>query len=301
MSWGWGLSLVVLATLCWSTSGIFINFVIDGSGISPWGLAFWRDLGTFTCLLVGLALFRPDLLRVKRRDLPWLGAMGAFSTGLLHVLWIASVMINGVAVSTVIQCNGLALITVGAWLIWREPLTRYKITAIVLASIGTVLISRLDGLGETQITTTGLLVALALAVTYSGLSLFGKKLAGDYNPWTVLVYIFGFATLTLLPFQIGLPIPWPVPLSVLGYFAALVLLPTTLGFGLYNTSLHHLQASVASIVATLEVPFAAIASYIVLGERLDGWQVLGAALVISGVILLSWPRQRLQVARAASE
>jgi DME family drug/metabolite transporter len=293
-SQGLGLLLVVLATAVWSTSGIFINFIVNGSGISPWGLAFWRDLSTFVCLLAGLALFRRDLLRVNRRDLPWLGAMGAISIGLFHVLWITSVMVNGVAVSTVIQCNGPVIVTIVAWLLWREPLTRNKIAAIVLAFIGTVLISRLDGLGQAQITTTGLLIALSLAVAYSGLSLFGKKLAGDYNPWTVLVYIFGFAALTLLPFQIGVSTPWPISPDVLGYFAAWVLLPTILGFWLYNSSLHHLQASVASIVATLEVPFAAIVSYITLGERLDGWQILGAALVVSGVILLSLPQERLQ-------
>jgi DME family drug/metabolite transporter len=293
--------LVVLATACWSTSGTFINLIVSGSSFSPWGLAFWRDLSTFVCLLVGVALLRPGLLRVKRRDLPWLAAMGTLSTGLLHVLWVTSVMLNGVAVSTVIQCNGPAIVTIVAWLLWREPLTRHKITAIVLAFIGTVLISRLEGLGEAQITTSGLLVALSLAVAYSGLSLFGKKLAGDYSPWTVLVYIFGFAALTLLPFQIGVAIPWPVSSTLLGYFAAWVLLPTIMGFTLYNTSLHHLQASVASIMATLEVPFAAIVSYITLGERLDGWQILGAALVVSGVILLSLPQERLQTAGVAAE
>jgi hypothetical protein len=38
------LSFVVLATTCWSTSGIFINWVVNGSGISAVGLAFWLDL-----------------------------------------------------------------------------------------------------------------------------------------------------------------------------------------------------------------------------------------------------------------
>jgi drug/metabolite transporter (DMT)-like permease len=77
---GIGLLLVVLATVCWSTSGLFISLIVSGSGISPWGLAFWRDLGTFTCLLVGMLLLGSrERLRVKRRDLPWLAAMGAIS------------------------------------------------------------------------------------------------------------------------------------------------------------------------------------------------------------------------------
>ncbi len=76
MSAGVGLALVVLATLFWSTSGLFVNLIVNGSGISAIALAFWRDLTTFLCLLGGLAAIKPALLRVHRADLPWLAAMG---------------------------------------------------------------------------------------------------------------------------------------------------------------------------------------------------------------------------------
>ena len=288
---GIGLLLVVLATACWSTSGLFISLIVRGSGISPWGLAFWRDLGTFTCLLVGMVLLGSrERLRVKRRDLPWLAAMGAISIGMFHVLWNMAVLINGVSVATVIQANAPIFVAVMAWLLWREPLTHRKIIAIVLAFVGTVLIARLDGLGATQISLIGLLIALAAAFAYGGFSLFGKKLIGHYTPWTILLYAFGFGALVLLPFQIRAPIPRPLAPQVLGWYAGLILLSTICGFGLYTTGLRHLQASVAAIVATTEVVFAAVVSYIVLGERLDGWQILGAILVVGGVILLSWPR-----------
>jgi drug/metabolite transporter (DMT)-like permease len=294
-----GLAFVVLATACWSTSGLFISLVVRGSGISPWGLAFWRDLSTFSALLIIIAIFRPVArLQVKRRDLPWLAAMGAISIGLFHVMWNTAVLVNGVSVATVIQANAPIFVTLMAWLLWREPLTRRKIGAIVLAFLGTVLIARLDSLGSAQVTLFGLVIALGAALAYGGYSLFGKKLVGDYSPWTILVYVFGFGALTLLPFQIGSALPWPVPSSVLGFFAALVLLSTISGFVLYTTGLGRLQASVAAIVATTEVPFAAIVSYIALGERLDGWQILGAVLVISGVMLLSWPKGWLKYVRA---
>jgi DME family drug/metabolite transporter len=286
-----GLLLVVLATACWSTSGLFVSLVVKGSGISPWGLAFWRDLGTFTCLLVGMLLLSPhQRLRVKRRDLPWLAATGAISIGLFHVLWNMAVLINGVSVSTVIQANAPVFVTVMAWLLWREPLTWRKFTAIGLALVGTLLISRLDGLGATQVTLFGLLIALGAAFAYGGFSLFGKKLVGDYTSWTILLYAFGFGALVLLPFQIRTAIPWPFSLRLFGSYTALVLLSTISGFAFYITGLRRLQASVAAIIATIEVPFAAIISYVILLERLGRWQILGAVLVVSGVMLLTWPR-----------
>lgn len=291
-----GLLLVVLATSFWATSSLFINLVIKGSSLSPLGLAFWRDLGTFTCLAGGMALFRPELLRVRRQDLPWLAAMGAISIGFFHVMWNMAVLFAGAAVATVLQSNAPICVTLLAWLIWREPLTRRKIGAIGLAFVGTVLISRLHGLSQSHLTLTGLLSGLAAAISYSGLSLFGKKLTGDYSPWTVLTYAFGFGTLVLLPLQLYVPLPWPVAPGVLAAYAALVLLPSISGFGLYTTALRRLPASVASIVATTEVPFAAIMAYVALGERLDGWQILGAILVVGGVILLSWSQGSQRVA-----
>jgi DME family drug/metabolite transporter len=286
-----GFIMVLLATAFWSTSGIFIRFVSDGSAIQPVGLAFWRDLFTFLVLLLGLALFAPHLLKVRRQDLSWLFAMGAISIGAFHVLWNTSILLNGVSVSTVIQCNAPVFVTLAAWALWKEPLTKLKLAAILFAFVGIVLITRLDRLQDMSITLVGLGVALLSAVFYGTFSLLGKKLTGAYSSWTVLVYVFGFAALTLLPFQFGQgAMPWTFTPDVLGWFAGLILLTTVAGFGLYTAGLRRLEASVASITSNSEVAFAALLSYLVLGERLDAWQILGAVLVVGGVSLLSLPR-----------
>ena len=72
-----GITLVILATVFWSTSGIFISLILQSWEIGVVSLAFWRDLSTFLTLLAGIAILRPSLLRVKRKDLGWLMAMGA--------------------------------------------------------------------------------------------------------------------------------------------------------------------------------------------------------------------------------
>lgn len=287
-----GILTVLLACLCWSTSGIFISLISREGAISPVGIAFWRDLLTFIVLLLGILALKPSLLHIERRDLLWLALMGSFSIGLFHVVWNISILVNGVAVSTVLQSNAPMVVTIVAWLLWREPLTWRKLLAIFLALVGTALISRIDNILSQQIAGQAFLLGLATALLYATMSLFGKKLAGSYRPWTILVYIFGFATLTLLPFQIGDGFTTPHTLAGIVYFIGMVLFTTIGGFALYTLSLRSLQASVASIVAIAEVPFASIVSYIVLAERLDLWQVSGGLLVIAGVLLLSWPVRR---------
>lgn len=289
-----GILIVISATIFWSTSGIFISLIVRNWKISAISLAFWRDLATFLTLLVGTAILRPALLRIKPKDLPWLLAMGAISIGFFHVLWNTSVLLIGASVSTVIQSNAPIFVTLLGWVIFKEALTIYKIAAITLAVAGTILISGTLGMSTIQISELGLAAALFSAIFYGAFSLFGKKLTGEYNSWTILLYIFGFATLTLLPFQILNPSPVPYRFPALSYFIGLILISTISGFALYTIALGRLQASIASIAATSEIVFAAIFAYLVLSERLNTWQILGAALVISGVVLASLPNGNLK-------
>lgn len=283
-----GITLIILATVFWSTSGIFISRIIQQSGIGAVNLAFWRDLGTFLIVLSGMSLLHPQLLHIKPRDIPWFFAMGG-SIGAFHALWNTAVVLNGASIATVIQSDSPIFVTVMAWVFFKEPLTKRKFAAIALSIAGTILISGLYGMGSLQVTGYGVTIALASAVMYGLVSLFGKKLVGNYSSWTVLLYTFGIAALLLLPLQFAAPIPWPVSTQVQLLFAGLVLITTVSGYALYTTALKILQVSVASIMNTTEVAFAAILAYLILGERLDLWQIVGAALVVSGVILISLP------------
>jgi len=136
-------------------------------------------------------------------------------------------------------------------------------------------------------------MGLGIPATYATFNLFGKQLAGRYHSLTILTYGFGFGALTLLPFQLFTPQPWPVPGSSWLWLAALVGLSTIIPFSIYTFGLSQLAASVASILAMTEIPLAYLYAYLLLGERLTIVQFGGAALVVSGVLLLSWRRWRI--------
>jgi len=284
-----GAPLIILATAFWSTGGIFITQVIEGSNLTPINLAFWRDLSTFTLLFLGIAILRPSLLRVMRRDIPWLIGMGIISIGLFHVLWNTSIMTNGMAIATVLQSNAPIFVTIIARLFLKEALTRFKVAAILFSTLGTILIANVEGFGGMKITLRGLLIGLASAFAYGSVSLFGKKLSGNYSPWTILTYGFGIGTLTLLPFQLSSPSASLLPVAA--SFVKLIFITTLSGYLLYFMGLQKLPASVGSILSTSEVPFAALVAYLVMKEAMTGWQIIGAILVVGGVVLVSLPQR----------
>jgi DME family drug/metabolite transporter len=288
-----GYLTVLIATACWGTSGIFVKFIMASSDVTALALAFWRDLFTFLVLLTGVGLLRPawpDLVRrVQRRDLRWLVGLGT-SLGIFHVFWNLGVFLNGAAVATVQQAAMPAIVAVAAWLIWHEPLTWNKILAIILTFAGTVLVSGLDVLGQAELTLSGLLIGLGIPFAYASWNLFGKKARECYSPLVTLTFGFGFGALVLLPFQFFTPQPWPVPGLSWLWFAGLIFISTIIPFSTYTFGLGRLPASVASILAMTEIPIVAVYTYFLLDEALAAHQVLGAVLVVGGVLLLSWPR-----------
>ena len=284
---------VMLATVFWATSALFVKLVLDSGEISALALAFWRDLATFLTLLIGLLLLKPEALRVKRRDLKWLIALGG-SLGTFHVFWNLAVFLNGAAVATVQQAAMPAIVAVAAWLVWRESLTSQKILAVVLTFVGTVLVSGVEILGETNLTLGGFLVGLGTPVMYAAWNLFGKQVRGDYGPFTILTYGFGFGALVLLPFQFFTPQPWPVPSAAWLPFAGLIGIATVAGFSIYTFSLGRLEASVATILAMAEIPIVAVYATLLLHERLTPDEVLGSLLVVAGVLMLYWRRRKRQ-------
>jgi drug/metabolite transporter (DMT)-like permease len=284
---GPGYLAVLAASATWATSGIFIKLVLDGSAVSPVTLAFRRDLFTFLALFVSLLLYRPSLLAVNRRHLKWLAGLGCLGLGIMHLSWNFGVIMNGVAVSTVQQAVMPIIVALVAMAIWSEAFTARKALAIGMTLSGAVLVSGLVGAAQVSLLSAELLIGFAIPVSYAMFSLFGKPLAGVYHPLTIITYGFAFAALTLAPFRLLTGRPWSMDGSAIALMVGLVFLSTIFPFAVYTVALRWLQVGVAGILCMAEIPFAALYSFLFLGERLSLLQYGGALAVVAGVVLLN--------------
>ena len=257
------------------------------SPLSPVGLAFWRDLMTSLVLLLGILIFKPKLLKIKWKDLPWLVGMGVISIGSMHFFWNKAVVLLGASMATVLQYNAPILVTILARFLYNESLTSRKLAAIFLAAVGTLMVASLLTKNSLSIQPYGLMIAILSSISFASLSLFGKKLSQDYSPWSILFYIFAFGTVTLFLYQSGSPDSWPLESGIITWVLVLVFISTILGFGAYTQALTFLPASIASITTTSEIIFASILAYLFLGETLGPWQIIGAIFIISGVVLVA--------------
>lgn len=294
-----GYKTAFFSALILATTAIFIRYLTQTYNLPPLVLAFWRDAFTASFLFVALRLFSPQLLKVKRQHLIYLIIYGLI-VALFNALWTLSVALNGAAISTVLVYSSGAFTALLGWWLLKESLGWIKLLAVVLSLSGCTLISGVWDSGAWQTNLVGILTGILSGLCYAIYTLLGRSASQrGLNPWTTLLYSFGFATVFLLLFNLlpGNPLPgaavspadffW-LGNSLTGWSILLLLAigPTLVGYGLYNVSLVYLPSSVVNLIATLEPVFTAVIAYLLLGERLSEVQLLGSGIILTGIAFL---------------
>ncbi len=294
-----GYTIALVSAVILSTTAIFIRYLTQTYHLPALVLAFWRDGFVVLTLLVVLGLFYPRLLRVNQPHLAYLAGYGLV-LAIFNALWTLSVTLNGAAVATVLAYCSAAFTALLGWWLLKERLDWAKLLAVLFCLGGCVLVSGALDPAAWGGNLIGILTGVLSGLGYAIYSLMGRSAAQrGLNPWTTLLYTFAFATVFLLVFNLlpGGFLPGaaagPADFFSLGSAVAgwgvLFLLaagPTVAGFGLYNVSLGYLPSSVANLIATLEPAFTALIAYVLLGERLNGVQVGGSLMILTGVVFL---------------
>ena len=294
-----GYTFALISAAILATTAIFIRYLTQTYQLPALVLAFWRDGFVTLTLLLVLRWLQPHLLRVSRQHLGYLVTYG-FVLALFNASWTESVALNGAALATVlVYCSAGFTALLGWWLL-KERLDWIKLLAVAFSLGGCVLVADALNPAAWQTNLIGILTGILAGLGYAVYTLMGRSASQrGLNPWTSVVYTFGFAALFLLAFNLlpGEVLPGAAvraadlfwlgdALEGWGILFLLAAGPTLLGFGLYNTSLSYLPSSVVNLIVTLEPPFTAIIAYFLLGERLTGMQIFGGLVILAGVVLL---------------
>ena len=293
-----GYGTLLIGTILWSSAAVFIGYLTGHFELPPMVLAFWRDVFVFLAILIVLGIRAPALLKPGKQHLIFLCGYGLILAS-FNTLFTRSVAINGAAVATVLTYSSPAFTAVAGRFLWHERVDAYKIIALVLSCAGCVLVSGAHTLEAWQGNALGIVVGLVSGFIFALYNIMGKTSAmKGLNSWTVMLYIFAFASVFLAMGQrtgtllwLSRPLAQGIPglqETLLGWGTLLLLSlgPTIGGYGLYTASLKHLPAVTANLVVTLEPALTAVQSYLFLGERLTSLQMIGGVMIISSVCLV---------------
>ena len=280
-----GALLCLVAAGSFALQPILVRLAFDGgAGVASVGAIRFA----LAAVVLGV-LARSAIAAAPMRTLLAPFLLGLTIYGLETGLFFASLERIDVSLASLLMCSYPALVVAGAVLLRRERASRRRAAALAVALVGVALVLA-GGVGG-AIDPVGIGLALGAAIAYAAYVLVSDSLLGTTEPLVLATMLCaGAAVAFALAGGATGSLESPRP-STLLVVAAIALVATVLPIAAFLGGVHRIGPSRATILGTVEPPVTIALSALVFGERLGPVQLLGAALVVSGVVILQLRRR----------
>ena len=273
------LPAVAVGVLAVSAAAIFIRLA-DAPALA---VAFWRStLGVL--VLLPFTLYRRDAFP-RGRALAG-GIASGVALGAHFGFWISSLGYTSVAASVVLVCTQPVFVAILAYLVFGERTSPLSFLGILVALVGTVVISSDGSVGSA--TLFGNTLAVIGAITVAVYILVGRSLRTTgvgVLPYSIVVYSSAAATLLPAALYSGAPL-WGYSGETWFWLGAITLGPQILGHTVFNWALRYVEASIISGTILAEPVVSALLAWLILTERPVLLTLLGGVVVLAGLFLL---------------
>ena len=277
---------ILLAGTLWGMIGIFFN-LLSGLGFTQMQVVAIRAVTAALVLGAYILVRDPALLRVRLRDCWCFVGTGIISLVFFNWCYFTAMETTSLAVAAVLLYTAPVFVMLFSAVLFREPIGRRKVLALVMTFAGCLLVAGMPGGGS--VSPRGFLTGLGAGVGSALYSIFSRfALEKGYSSATISLYTFLFAGAAALP------------LSRLWEAGALLVRPEAaagaLGIGvlccvfpylLYTRGLAGVETGQAAIMATVEPAVAALVSFALYGESLLGAKGAGILLIFAAVAVLN--------------
>jgi drug/metabolite transporter (DMT)-like permease len=275
-----GTILVIVSAVSFGFMPIFARFAYaQGVGVDE--LLFVRFLLAF--LIMGTLLAASHrLVLPKRMDLLALIVLGALGYFLQSAFYFSALLFSPVAIVALLLYTYPVFVTVGAYLLGWEQVSRRLAGAFIIALIGLVLVANPFG------TAIGLGVFLAFgsAIVYTIYILGGSKVLRRVKGDVAAFYVMGAASVSfgLTGALTGLiRLNW----DVAGWFWVIIIavICTVLAATTFFLGISRIGPSRAALISLMEPVTAVLLSLTLFGNRLTISQWFGGLLILVSTVI----------------
>ncbi len=275
-------------------SAIFVRWAdIPGSAS-----AFYRVFIAACILLPWRAARQPA--GAKRRApgrRAWLMAVAAgVFFGLDLAFFNTAIMRSSAATTSLLGSNAPVFVGLGSWLLLRRRPHRLFWAGLAASTIGIALMiwagaaasSAAPGDAAVRHDVIGDLMAIAAALCFAGYILAVAEARNSMDTLTLNAIAMAVSTATLFPICLAIGAPlWNYPAAT---WTALLWLGVVSQVGAYLAiayALGHLPATIVSVGLLAQAPLTALLAATLLHERLAPLQLIGGALVLGGIYIVT--------------
>ncbi len=293
-----GYLLYLVAATLFALNGTVAKTAMLG-GVDATRLSQLRTTGAFLILLAFVALANRPALRLRRGEVPLLLVFGILGVAATQALYFVSITRLPIGVSLLIEFTAPLMVAVWFRFALHQPTRPAVWVGLAMALSGLAVVAQvwagftLDPLGVA----TAVAAAAALALYYVTADM---QVRGPHrrDPVSLTMWGMGAAALFWAVVEPWWTFPWSTftgtttvggaggaEASIALLTGYVVLLGTVVPFSLVVLSMQHLRASQASVVGMTEPIIATAIAWVALGEVLTPAQLVGAAIVLGGILL----------------
>ena len=313
------LIAVVVSAAAFGTLAVLTPLAF-AAGAEPLPLLAWRFLMA-TALLSGLVAVRdPSALKVPVADIGRYAILALCGYGAASICFFFALRFTDASVVAVLLYAYPALVTIAGWLFFGEKATFLRALAVVVTFVGCALVVGVLG-GPVEVSVPGVVLGLGAAVGYTLFNLLSHRWLPGRSQLVMMSYTFAIAAVLAATAAVSWrfvelrdsfgstplqrvaesvaalsPADWSVQVWML--LVAIVIVPTFIAVVLYLQGIRGLGASQAAVISTLEPLFTIALAAVVLGDRLAPVQMVGAALVLGGVVVAEIAARRVDLPAA---
>lgn len=280
-----GILQVLLSGVCFGFLGVFGKWAF-AAGLKPGEFLSLRFLTASSLLGLWILTRDPKALRVSRKMLSRCAALGVAGYALFSSFFFFALEGLSASLTVLLLYTYPVIVSLGAWILFRERLGWRQIGALPLVMLGLFLLVY----GDFEVySKLSLAFGFFAAVFYSVYILASSRWLKGTAPLTSTFYIMLSAGLVLgilhlrpatLP---ALNTAWPTVLAT-------ALIGTLAAMSLFLAGLQKLTSAETSVLSTAEPATGVLLAALLLGEHMGMIQLLGGTFVLIGMLLTSLRR-----------
>lgn len=200
---------VILSAVCWGFIG-FSNRMLTEVGVSLGNRVFIRNFGTLVILTIVFALFHRQVFRIKLKHLPIFLCSGLLSILTLSLVYFQCQTMCSLSVAAVLLYLAPSFVVIFSAVLWKTPLTKRKLIALVVSLLGCVMVSGIIG-GDMTASWAGIGLGVLSGLCYASYTVFAHYGLAHYGSYTMIYWTFLVAGLGSVFSRTSRRCRWPFP------------------------------------------------------------------------------------------
>jgi drug/metabolite transporter (DMT)-like permease len=279
--------MMVLTTMFWG--GSFVASKIALPEFPPMTLTFFRFI--IATVIIFPYMWSQSSTKVpEKKDLPLLFGLGFLGVSGYFAFQFTALLYTSAANASTINALNPLVSSILATIVTDERLSRKRVSLLLLALVGVML--TITG-GNTQVLlkmefNKGDMIMTLAMLSFAIYGIYSKKASQRYEPLLVTSYVFLFGLIQITPLMIREAVLG----NVLSFSGAawggvifMALGSSVLGYQIQQVAIKRLGVNKTSLFINLVPLWAILFSYLVLGDRITGINIISAVIIGTAVYL----------------